>query len=122
MAEPGRSHVHWPPPMSSRSWAWCALVLFAGCATGGDAVKPKHRPAPVPVAASDDDDDDDEAPKPLAPPPAAARAAEPVQAAAVPAAAPDASAPALRTSADPFGDVGFHEVNEKAWLAGLREK
>jgi hypothetical protein len=28
----------------------------------------------------------------------------------------------VRSSADPFGDVGFHEVNVKDWLAGLREK
>jgi hypothetical protein len=35
------------------------------------------------------------------------------------AAPPDAQRP---TAADPFGDVGFKEVNEKDWLAGIREK
>ncbi|HVU51071.1 MAG TPA: hypothetical protein VHL80_10320, partial [Polyangia bacterium] len=42
------------------------------------------------------------------------------------ASAPDASAPAeeppRRTAADPFGDVGFKEVNQKDWLAALRAK
>jgi hypothetical protein len=114
--------------MSLRSWALCALVLCAGCATSSEAVTPspkaKKKHVVVAHAADDTDGDEDEAPAR-----APATADEPVRPAAPPPEKSDAAlesatpAPASRrTSADPFGDVGFKEVNQKDWLAGLREK
>jgi hypothetical protein len=51
-----------------------------------------------------------------------AQAKEPPAASPAPdATAPDEEAP-KRTAADPFGDVGFKEVNQKDWLAALRDK
>jgi hypothetical protein len=100
-------------PMPHRSWAPCALlILLAGCATGSDAVAPAPaatppRPARAPVASAEDDAESD---APPAPPPERTP----------PPSAPEARRP--EPAADPFGDVGFKEVNEKDWLANLRAK
>src|SRR5882672_8625686 len=120
--------------MPRRPWALCALVLLVGCATSDPAARPKKKhAAPVEAAADDQGNDEDEtevpvpakAPQPRRAEPAAPeRAPEPAHApvaSAEPRAAATEPAPA-RTAADPFGDVGFHEVNEKDWLAGIREK
>jgi hypothetical protein len=109
--------------MPLRSWAPCVLVLVVGCATGSDAVAPGAEPKKR-VAADDD--------TALAVPPAreGPRRAQPPEAEDAP---PPSSAPAVetvtkptdepkRTAADPFGDVGFKEVNQKDWMTGLREK
>jgi hypothetical protein len=111
---------------SSPLGALCAVVLFAGCATSGDAVAPKKQAMTAPVA--DADDDDAPPPKaPAAPPiaapaPAAPRASETPRPATGIVAAADPEPSHARSSADPFGDVGFHEVNVKDWLASLRNK
>jgi hypothetical protein len=111
--------------MRLRSWAPWLLVLAVGCATGGD-----DRPAPTPrkprAAPVAEDDVAPEAPAPVAkggerddaaPPAAPAVEAPPPRAASE----PPADEP-KRTAADPFGDVGFKEVNQKDWLVALREK
>jgi hypothetical protein len=115
--------------MLLRSWALCALVLWVGCATSADAVDPSVTPRPskkhaaaAPVADSEDDNEPTptvaaEAPQHAAPP-AAEEPRRPIPAARDDDAGGDAVAP----SKDPFGDVGFKEVNQKDWLAGLREK
>ena len=118
--------------MPLRSWAPWLLVLAVGCATSDDSrPAPKPKKAAAAPAPADEDDDSDEAPAPVAkgaapetksqdrdasaPPPVAA---EPPPRAK---AEPPADAP-KRTAADPFGDVGFKEVDQKDWLAALREK
>jgi hypothetical protein len=115
--------------MLLRSWALFALVLWVGCATSAETVDPpKTRPlkkhaAPAPVADSEDDDEPApatvavEAPQRPAPP-AAEEPRRPIPAARDDDAGGDAVAP----SRDPFGDVGFKEVNQKDWLSGLRDK
>jgi hypothetical protein len=110
------------------------LVLLAGCATSGDATEPAPRPkkkATQPVATEQDqgdDADETEVPVPTrtpaakpTPPPQAERP-EPAPASAPVASAEPREPEPKRTAADPFGDVGFKEVNEKDWLAGIREK
>jgi hypothetical protein len=97
------------------------LLAFAvGCATSEAPPHETKKPAPAADEASDVAMPAHEGPKREAPPPVA-EAKEPP-----PAATPDAGAPAeepaKRTAADPFGDVGFKEVNQKDWLAALREK
>jgi hypothetical protein len=121
--------------MLHRSWALCALVVSLGCATSNDAVVPTHkkkRHAPVAQAPAPDEDEAPAAPPttasgdepgratapPAAPPPAAPAPDAAIARAAAP---PDALEP-RRSAGDPFGDVGFKEVNQKDWLAGLREK
>jgi hypothetical protein len=107
--------------MPRRPWALCALVLLAGCATSEPAARPRKKPAPPAEAAGDDEESS--VPVPPAPEPRPAAKPEPrAEAAATP--PPEEKAPPepKRTAADPFGDVGFHEVNEKDWLAGIREK
>ncbi len=112
-------------------WALCGLVVVAGCATSEGAAEPtpeapgatamptptKKRGAAPPAAAAtnEDDDEDDDGKGNVERKPAVA---------AAPAPAPVASAaePQRKTAADPFGDVGFKEVNEKDWLANIREK
>jgi hypothetical protein len=101
--------------MSLRSWALCALVTLAGCATSADSTEPAHktkrhhaRPAAQPADAG----------APVASESAPAAPARPI---------PDGSAdgakkPEAVAPPEPFGDVGFKEVNEKDWLASLREK
>jgi hypothetical protein len=118
--------------MPLRSWAPWLLVLAVGCATSDDSrPAPKPKKAAAAPAPADEDDDSDEAPAPVAkgaapetksqdrdasaPPPVAA---EPPPRAK---AEPPADAP-KRTAADPFGDVGFKEVDQKDWLASLTEK
>src|SRR5450432_4105643 len=109
--------------MPLRSWAPCVLMFAVGCATSGDA-PPRHarKPHAAPTDAEDDDaptnDEHAAAPAP-APEPAPTAKAEPAP--PPPASTPDAGEP-KRTSTDPFGDVGFKEVNQKDWLAGLRDK
>ncbi len=105
--------------MQLRFWAPCVLVLVVGCATSAPRSEPKKRVAPDDTAAPD-----------AAPVREGPRRAQPPEAEDVP---PPSSAPAAetvtkptdeprRTAADPFGDVGFKEVNQKDWMAGLREK
>jgi hypothetical protein len=104
--------------MSPRWWALCAFVSLAGCAT-----------TPEPVATSSAltaQEDDEEEAKPLVAPkakPAPEPAEAPERSERPPPAVVAASDDAVpkRTSADPFGDVGFHEVNVKEWLAKLRQ-
>jgi hypothetical protein len=120
--------------MPLRSWAPWLLVLAVGCATSDDArpaqkAKKAKASSVAPVA-----DEDDDSPEPSAPvakaderdkkageadasAPPVAVAEPPPQAKAEP--PPDAP---KRTAADPFGDVGFKEVDQKDWLASLREK
>jgi hypothetical protein len=92
------------------------LVLAVGCAATHDAVAPSPAPEERPPAA-------------FVPAPAAPRRAQPpvAEEEAPPAARDDDKTPAepkattARTAADPFGDVGFKEVNQKDWLANLKE-
>lgn len=115
--------------MQLRSWTAYALLFSLGCATGQSASKPAKKPAATQVDADDEAEEasapakaaaatsDDDAPV------AAARPSTPAKAEA--AKADEAEKPSdepKRTAADPFGDVGFKEVDQKAWLAGLREK
>ncbi|HEY2729420.1 MAG TPA: hypothetical protein VGK52_05715 [Polyangia bacterium] len=99
--------------MSLRSWAFCALVTLAGCATSADSTEPAHKTkrhhAP-PVEQTEDAGTaatSERVPAPPLPDASVDDAKEPVVVAAPP---------------EPFGDVGFKEVNEKDWLAALREK
>src|SRR5262245_28047729 len=122
--------------MRRRPWALYALVLLAGCATSDPPARSKKKhAAPVETAADDEEEETsvpvpaahaaeaeraDPAPEPSRPAPASEARTEPVASTAAP---PPERAPELkRTSSDPFGDVGFHEVNEKDWLAGIRDK
>jgi hypothetical protein len=115
--------------MQLRSWTAYALVLALGCATGPgakkDATKPAKRPAPHAPAV---DTEDDEANAPAAAseeaPATAARPSAPKTESGDTKTNDAAKAPdePKRTAADPFGDVGFKEVDQKSWLAGLREK
>jgi hypothetical protein len=115
--------------MHLRSWTAYALLFSLGCATGQSASKPAKKPAATQVDADDEAEEasapakaaaansDDDAPV------AAARPSPPAKAEAAKAdEAPKPSDEPKRTAADPFGDVGFKEVDQKAWLAGLREK
>ena len=100
-----------------------ALFLAAGCATSvatvPDARPPEPRAARSPVAAQPARTD---APRP---PDASVAPAVPAPSEAPTAPAPS-EAPAPEASdaprADPFGDVGFKEINEKSWQAGVRDK
>jgi hypothetical protein len=96
--------------MSLRSWAACTLVLVVGCATSHDAAAPADEAGALAAPPAR------EGPKRAEPPPSedASPAAEEAPA--------KATEEPKRTAADPFGDVGFKEVNQKNWLAGLREK
>jgi hypothetical protein len=112
--------------MRFRPWV---LVFFAGCATSAGDVEPATPPREPPPVIAADDDDEAAAPPAAAPKPPAKPAAAPApEAEASPApdggvmAQPARQIPRTRTAADPFGDVGFSEVNTKEWLAGLREK
>jgi hypothetical protein len=115
--------------MTRRPWAFCALMLLAGCATSDPAARPKKKHAPPVETASEDSEGEEESSVPV-PAKAAAKPepkpeTRPEAAAAPPVAPADEKAPPpepKRTAADPFGDVGFHEVNEKDWLAGIKEK
>jgi hypothetical protein len=118
-------------PTSSLCRTWCAFVLLAGCATSGEGAAPNAKGGPAPVAAADEDEDASPAPAPPAraapraptpPAPAASRASETPRPSAGIVAAADPEPPTARSSSDPFGDVGFHEVNVKDWLASLRAK
>jgi hypothetical protein len=124
--------------MLHRSWALCAFVVFGfvafgGCATSDDATRPRHKKkhaAPLPA-----DPDDESAPAPAQDEPRASESKPAAPPVAEEPPRPVAEAPKdepkdetkkapvpARTAADPFGDVGFKEVNQKDWLAGLREK
>jgi hypothetical protein len=99
--------------MSLRSWAFCALVASAGCATSADSTEPalktkRHHARP---AAQIEDA-------------GTAAASESATAPPIPdASTDDAKEPVVAASPrEPFGDVGFKEVNQKDWLAALREK
>ncbi|HEX4405937.1 MAG TPA: hypothetical protein VH560_13965, partial [Polyangia bacterium] len=101
--------------MSLRRWSLCMLLVSAGCATGADTTRADAEPERAPKkAARPEPAAEDNAPPVVTPKEAPAKAA---------ADAPTASADDAprRTSADPFGDVGFKEVNQKDWVAGLRE-
>ena len=122
--------------MLLRSWALCALTIFVGCfvscfvgcATSADSVEPTPRPKKHVVSApatGDDDAADDAAPAVMAKeeprrPPDDATLAEPRR--PIPAETADDPKAGTAPSTDPFADVGFKEVNQKDWLAGLREK
>jgi hypothetical protein len=117
--------------MSLRRWSLCVLLVSMGCATGADATRSEAEPesalenapesapkqaaqeAPIAAHAKPAADEDDAAPAatPKEAPPKPAADEPPASAAETP----------KRTSADPFGDVGFKEVNQKDWVAGLRE-
>jgi hypothetical protein len=113
--------------MSLRRWSVCVLLVSAGCATGADATRTEAEPenapevAPkkkTPVATHAEPASEEDAP------PVAARKEEPAKAAtdaSTDEPPPGAAEAPKRTSADPFGDVGFKEVNQKDWVAGLRE-
>ncbi len=105
--------------MSLRRWSVCVLLVSVGCATGADATRTEAEPESAPKkTARPEPAADDDAPPVVAPKEAPAK---PVADAPTDASPPsDADAP-KRTSADPFGDVGFKEVNQKDWVAGLRE-
>jgi hypothetical protein len=117
--------------MRLRLWAPVLLAFAVGCATSEAPAHKAKKPAPVEDDSSDESDVGSEA---AAPPhregpsaPAPAPVPEKEAPTAPPAvAAADAGAPPdekpKRTAADPFGDVGFKEVNQKDWLANLREK
>jgi hypothetical protein len=130
--------------MRLRSWAPLLLAVAVGCATS-DAPPVRQTRKPARLDADSTDEPADEAmpsregpTRAAAPPPATTeRAAAPSEELAAPppkaaaaapspheaASAPDAGAQEpKRTTADPFGDVGFKEVNQKDWLAALREK
>jgi hypothetical protein len=99
--------------MSARLWILLPLLLATACAT---TPPPEATPASRPRASAHDDD----ATPPLP--------ASPSPEATTPVVSQDA-APAgggIRaaepTSDAPFGDVGFHEVSEKDWQAGIRNK
>jgi hypothetical protein len=112
--------------MRLRAWAPWLLAFAVGCATSDG---PAHR-AKKPAPADDDSSEEGEGVAPPhreGPPPAAPLVHEEKEPKApAPVAASDAGAPTdegpKRTAADPFGDVGFKEVNPKDWLANLREK
>jgi hypothetical protein len=99
--------------MSLRSWVCCALVTLAGCATSADSTEPAHKTKGhrAPPAAQTED---------------AGTAAASERAPAHPtadASVDEAKEPVVAAAPrEPFGDVGFKEVNEKDWLAALREK
>ncbi len=90
-----------------------AVVSFWGCATSPAPTEPAHR-APPPVVAAEETGE-----APAHEGPALAPKTDDDKG-GVHEAAPDE--PAARSARDPFGDVGFHEVDQKTWLAGLREK
>jgi hypothetical protein len=110
--------------MPRRPWALCALFLLAGCATSEPAARPKKKQAP-PAEAASADEEESAVPVSAKPETRPAPKAEAKPESAPATAAADEKAPPpepKRTAADPFGDVGFHEVNEKDWLAGIRDK
>jgi hypothetical protein len=105
--------------MSLPRWSVCVLLVSVGCATGADSTRTEAEPESAPKkTARPEPTADDDTPPVVAPKEAPAK---PVADAPTDAPPPsDADAP-KRTSADPFGDVGFKEVNQKDWVAGLRE-
>jgi hypothetical protein len=113
------------------------LLAFAvGCATSDPPARKTKTPAPAEEgSAGESAGESADAPMPhregptrAAPPPAQAAQEEKdtKEAKGPPASSADAGAsaeePQKRTAANPFGDVGFKEVNTKDWLAALREK
>ena len=107
--------------MSLRRWSLCLLLVSVGCATGADTTRAEEEPesapaiAPKKKASAETHASEGDA-MPISTPP---KEAPPKPAADAPSPG-DTEAP-KRTSADPFGDVGFKEVNQKDWVAGLRE-
>jgi hypothetical protein len=104
--------------MSLRRWSVCVLLVSVGCATGSDATRPEAEPENAPELAPKKTP----VAEPVsAEPPVAPPREEPAKAAAPAGEPPPGAETPKRTSADPFGDVGFKEVNQKDWVAGLRE-
>jgi hypothetical protein len=91
--------------------ALCALVLLVGCATNPDPIKVRRKPKRTTTAVGD-----------TPPPPVDAGAADGAAIAAPTDEPPRPATTAAAPPADPFGDVGFKEVTEKDWMAGIREK
>jgi hypothetical protein len=108
--------------MPLRSTVLSLLVLTAGCAASVPS-KPAPKPhqahaSPPPAPAPPPPEEEKETP--AEEPGAASAEAPPPDAAATPVAATTPAAPPA-PKADPFGDVGFREVNERDWLAHVRE-
>jgi hypothetical protein len=124
--------------MQLRSWTAYALLFALGCATSQSASKPAKKLSSTQVDAENEQDEEDSAPanataasddeapvvpaRPSRPKTADANSASATTDKAKPDEAAKPSDVPKRTAADPFGDVGFKEVDQKAWLAGLREK
>jgi hypothetical protein len=102
--------------MPLRSSMLSALLLAAGCATAPVAKAPEPRAARSPIAAQPARTEAARTPGASIAPAVPASSAVPVASEAPEPEASDAP------RADPFGDVGFKEINEKAWLAGIRDK
>jgi hypothetical protein len=107
-----------PSKMPLHPTALGALLLVAGCATSvadrpASPPAPAHAPSPTAAKPPPEHTQPEEAPA-IATRHAAPPADEPPSPPAAASVAP--SAP----RADPFGDVGMKEVNEKDWLAGVR--
>jgi hypothetical protein len=114
--------------MPLRFTALGALVLTAGCATrvsNEPAAKPRavHAARWVAVTLPVESAATGKAPVaaiPKEPPP---DAVPPLPSnPPTPPLSPTPPAAPSNANADPFGDVGFKEVNEKEWLAGIRDK
>jgi len=109
--------------MSLRRWSVCLLLVSAGCATGADATRPEAEPENAPELAPKkppvaEPVSPKDAPPVTPPKEEPAKAADDARADEPPTSASDAP---KRTNADPFGDVGFKEINQKDWVASLRE-
>lgn len=90
----------------------CALVFLVGCATTADPpaeVRRKTKKTPTPATA-------------VAAGPASPDAGAEVAAASDEPAGPRGIVAAAPSAPEAFGDVGFKEVTEKDWLAGIRNK
>jgi hypothetical protein len=105
--------------MSLRSTALSALLLLAGCATGASnkpvAKRRAVHAAPPAAAKQPTQDEQTDEPPPIATRNPTVPAADPPASSA-----PVARVPSSAPKAEPFGDVGLNEVNEKDWLAGVR--
>src|SRR5262245_58833721 len=108
--------------MSLRSTVLGALLLAAGCAASVPSKPPPkprqaHAAPPAPAEPTPGSDATGEATADDAPAQAPPSEAAP--------AAPGTHGPApdepAASKPDPFGDVGFNEINEKQWLARIRE-